>query len=217
LNSTHDSGFDNVAPFYDSLSRLVFGSALHQAQREHLPAIPAGARVLLIGGGTGWLLEELLRVRPGAQVTYLEASPKMLQLAMKKLARYSWMMDATVDFRLGNEDALRPDETFDVILTPFLLDLFPEQRLRHLMDRLHAALAPGGLWLFSDFWPVRSPAPLWQRLLLKAMYTFFGQLSGVQATSLPDFRLHFDRLQLQELQATTFYKGMIQAKVYRKV
>ena len=217
MNSTHDSGFDNVAPFYDSLSRLVFGSALRQAQLEHLPAIPAGARVLLIGGGTGWLLEELLRLRPGSYVTYLEASPKMLQLARERLFQNSWMTDAAVTFRLGNEDALRRDEIFDVILTPFLLDLFPGQRLRHLTDRLHAALAPGGLWLFSDFWPVHSPAPLWQLLLLKAMYTFFGQLSGVQATSLPDFRQHFDRLQLQELEATTFYKGMIQAKLYRKV
>jgi hypothetical protein len=126
------------------------------------------------------------------------------------------MADATVTFRLGNEDALQPDETFDVILTPFLLDLFPEQRLGHLMDRLYTALVPGGLWLFSDFWPVHSPAPLWQRLLLKAMYAFFGLLSGVQATSLPDFRQHFDRLQLQELQATTFYRGMVQTKVYRK-
>ncbi|MBD1396919.1 class I SAM-dependent methyltransferase [Pontibacter sp. JH31] len=212
----NDTNFDPIAPLYDSLARLVFGNELRRAQLAHLDAIPAQARVLLIGGGSGWLLEQLLQLRPGIAVTYLENAPKMLQMAKQRIGRNPALSKSAVTFRLGNEDSLTADEKFDVILTPFLLDLFPEQRLQHLMDRLYTCLTPNGLWLFSDFWPVQTPALIWQRLLLKSMYTFFGLLSEVKATRLPDFRKHFERLQLQELQSAPFYKGMVQAKVYQK-
>ena len=213
----NDTNFDPIAPLYDSLSRLVFGNALRRAQLAHLDAIPATARVLLIGGGSGWLLEQLLRIRPGIAVTYLEASPKMLQMAKERISRMQDLASSSVIYLCGNEDSLPPGYTFDVILTPFLLDLFPEQQLQHLMDCLYTALTPNGLWLFADFWPIGTPPPLWQRLLLKSMYTFFGLLSDVKATRLPDFRTHFERLQLQELRSAAFYGGMVQAKVYVKI
>jgi tRNA (cmo5U34)-methyltransferase len=213
----NDTDFDRIAPLYDSLSRLVFGNTLRQAQVAHLEAIPARARVLLIGGGAGWLLEQLLQRRPEIAVTYLETSPKMLRMARERISQNQTLASAFVTFRLGNEDSLAAEETFDVILTPFLLDLFPDQRLQHLMDRLYTTLSPEGLWLFADFWPVQSPAPRWQHLLLNSMYTFFGLMSGVEATRLPDFGKHFARLPLQESQAIVFYSGMVQAKVYCKV
>jgi tRNA (cmo5U34)-methyltransferase len=209
-----DSGFDRVASFYDPLSRLVFGRALEQAQLALLPFIPDKARVLLIGGGSGWLLEQLLCSGKTSQILYLEASPNMLRKAQQRV--HASITGAVVEFRLGTEAALLPQERFDVVITPFLLDLFPAPRLGHLMDRLHAALAPGGLWLFADFWPVTSPPPLWQRLLLQSMYVFFGMLSGVKATGLPDFSRQFDQLYLQEIFSESFYGDMVQAKVYRK-
>ncbi|WP_018479704.1 class I SAM-dependent methyltransferase [Pontibacter roseus] len=212
-----DSGFDSVAPFYDGLSRLVFGDALRQAQLIFLPAIPNQPRVLLIGGGSGWLLEQLLRLRPGMTVTYLEASSKMLQRARQRIAGKDSALPHRVIFRLGTEDALLPHEQFDVILTPFLLDLFPDERLQHLMDRLFDALTADGLWFFSDFWPAQTPPPLWQRLLLKIMYAFFGIISGVKATAIPDFARHFARFALQEEASNAFYGGMVQAKVFRKL
>lgn len=213
---SHNPNFDKVAPFYDGLSHLVFGQALRRAQVVHLALIPEEAQVLLIGGGSGWLLEQLLLQKQKTKVTYLEASPKMVQLAMQRLAQNPGIAKAAASFRVGTEDDLLPGETFDVIITPFLLDLFPDERLQVLLDRLCLALEPGGLCLFSDFWPVGKPIPYWQQLLLKSMYTFFGLISNVQATKLPDFQQHFSRLQLQEIQTARFYRGMVQAKVYRK-
>ena len=213
-----DSGFDRVSAFYDPLSRLVFGGALEQAQLALLPFVPDKARVLLIGGGSGKLLEQLLGTGKKLQILYLEASPNMLRKAQQRAqARIQSINSAEVDFRLGTEDALLPQEQFEVVLTPFLLDLFPAPRLRHLMQRLHAALAPGGHWLFVDFWPVAAPPPLRQRLLLKGMYVFFGLLSDVKATGLPDFEVQFRQLYLQEVYSAQFYRGMVQAKVYRRL
>lgn len=208
--------FNRVAPFYDSLSRAVFGNSLRRAQTTHLSVIPEQAHVLLIGGGAGWLLEQLLLLRPRVQVTYLEASVGMLRLTEQRISRHPALRHTAVNYLLGNENELAPDAAFDVIITPFLLDLFPDVRLQQLMERLYTALSPAGLWLFSDFWPVQQVPPLWQRLLLGSMYTFFGMLSQVEARKLPDFDYHFSRFPLQELQSAAFYGGMVQAKVYRK-
>ncbi|NEM98028.1 class I SAM-dependent methyltransferase [Pontibacter burrus] len=204
-----DSGFDRVAAFYDPLARLVFGSALQDAQRCLLPYIPAGASVLIIGGGSGWILKEVLQQTSPKHILYLEASDKMLQKARQ--LNYSATI---VDFRHGTDADLQPHEQFDLVITPFLLDLFPEQRLTQLMQQLYYSLAPGGLWLFADFWPVQQKPPFWQKLLAKSMYLFFGVLSDVQAKQLPNYGMHFINLGFQEKYSQSFYNGFVQAKVF---
>ncbi|GHA77089.1 class I SAM-dependent methyltransferase [Pontibacter akesuensis] len=211
-----DSGFSRTAPFYDTLAHLVYGRSLQQAQLALLPAIPAQARVLVIGGGSGWILLQLLQTAKRLDILYLDAAPAMLQRAQKKYAQGRQAHTCTVSFRLGNEDSLQPQERFDVILTPFLLDLFPPKRLQHLMGNLAHALAPEGKWLFADFWPVQQPPPLWQRLLIRGMYTFFGLISGVQARQLPDYEEHFSLLGFKEKYSQQFYGGMVQAKVFER-
>ncbi|MCP2043645.1 ubiquinone/menaquinone biosynthesis C-methylase UbiE [Pontibacter sp. HSC-36F09] len=211
-----NTNFDSIAPIYDGLSWLVFGNVLQRAQTEHISLIPPNSKVLLIGGGSGWLLEQLLRYRPEAEITYLEVSEKMLHLTQRRI-RQKFPEPFKIDFRLGDENSLQPDETFDVIITPFLLDLFPDERLQQLMNRLCASLRPQGRWLFSDFWPAQTPPPAWQQLLLKSMYTFFGLVSHVKAPRLPDFNDHFARQPLRLEASATFYGGLVQARAYRKV
>lgn len=209
-----DSGFSRTAFFYDALARLVYGKSLQQAQLALLPAIPPQARVLVIGGGSGWILEQLLQTHKHLDILYLDAAPAMLQRAQQKYARLSHAHTCTVRFRLGTEKSLEPQEQFDVLFTPFLLDLFPPQRLHQLMTRLAQALDPKGKWLFADFWPVKSPPPRWQRLLIRSMYTFFGLISGVQARQLPDYQKHFTQLHYKEKYSQSFFHGMVQAKVF---
>ncbi len=205
-----DSGFDRVAAFYDPLARLVFGSSLQRAQLWLLPFIPDDATILIIGGGSGWLLQQVLIQTSPKHILYVEASEKMLQKARQQTSAPS-----IVTFRHGTEASLQPDEQFDVIITPFILDLYPEPRLTQLMHRLHAALRPKGLWLFADFWPAEQKPPMWQKLLAKSMYLFFGLLSNVQARHLPNYSLYFDDLGLQEKDSASFYGGFVQAKVFK--
>lgn len=210
-----DSGFNRVAPYYDALARLVYGTALERAQLALLPFVPQQARVLVIGGGTGWLLEQLLKTEKHLGILYLDASPAMLQRAQQKFSKYK-MPSCSVSFRLGTEQALQPHEQFDVIVTPFLLDLFPPPRLQQLMQKLTAALAPNGKWLLADFWPARQPAPWWQQVLIKGMYVFFGWLSEVQAKQLPDYGSHFKVLGFEVKYSQLFYGDMVQAKVLER-
>jgi tRNA (cmo5U34)-methyltransferase len=211
-----DSGFDRVASFYDALANLVFGHSLKNAQSYLLPFIPDYSRVLVIGGGSGWLLQQLLLTGKKLDILYLDASPRMLSLAQSKY-KSSSKHSCNVSFRVGTEADLQNHEQFDVLITPFLLDLFPEQRLTQLMLRLAATLTPKGFWLFADFWPTQQHPLWWQKALTWSMYTFFGALSNVKARQLPDYAHHFNALGFEEISGKSFYSGFVRAKVFKAI
>ena len=214
-HSPPDSGFDRVAAFYNLLARLVYGRALQNAQRAALTnGLPAGEpRVLIIGGGTGWVLIEVLRHRPQASLLYLEASPQMLVKSRTKLAQQLPAALPQVEFRLGTEADLFPTDTFDVIVTFFLLDLFEPVRLRHLVARLNTARRLGAPWLLADFAP---PQKWWQRRLLTMMYRFFRLTTGISARCLPAIHAELARLGLRPGRETRFFGGMVEAVVWRQ-
>lgn len=207
--------FNFVAPFYDQLARLVFGSAIRKAQTWLLPFIPENARVLILGGGTGWLLTEMLTQTNAGRILYLEASEKMLQRSKKRYASSPGNSKTQVEFRLGTEKDLLPAETFEVIVTPFLLDLFLPASLAKLMQELYARLNPGGRWLVADFEP-RNASNYWQKGLLKMMVLFFKLTANLQSNALPNLEAVFAGLPLKLLRKENFYRKLIFAAVYRK-
>ncbi|GAA3956404.1 class I SAM-dependent methyltransferase [Hymenobacter algoricola] len=207
-----EAGFDRVAAFYDPLSRLVFGQALKQAQRKALEALPPGyPYVLIIGGGSGWVLLEVLRQRPNARVLYVEASPLMLVKSRETVRRHAPEHAAQVEFRLGTQTSLQPQESFDAVVTFFFLDLFAPAPLRLIVEQLAAARRPGAPWLLADFCP---PRTLWQRALLVSMYGFFRLTTGISAWWLPRIHAELTRLGLQPRQQTFFYRGMVEATIF---
>ncbi|OWP63219.1 SAM-dependent methyltransferase [Hymenobacter amundsenii] len=209
-----DSGFDYVAAFYDPFSRLVYGRALQRAQQAALDRglPPDQPRLLIIGGGSGWVLGEVLRRRPQARIVYLEASPRMLDRSRAYLARHYPQAANQVNFRLGTEESLGSEEQFGGLITFFFLDLFEPARLRHIMARLGAVRKPGGPWLLADFGP---PRTWWHRLLLKLMYSFFGLITGISGRRLPPIEAELARLGLHPEPAGQFYGGMVEASVWR--
>lgn len=214
MPSLPDSGFDFVAAFYDPLARLVYGPALRRAQQAALTAgLPAGApRVLIIGGGTGWVLGEVLRRNPAARLLYLEASPRMLLQSQQWLHRHLPQHAAQVEFRLGTEAALQASEQFEAVLTFFFLDLFEPVRLRKIVVRLRATLVPAGVWLLADFGP---PKTWWHQLLLGLMYGFFGLTTGISARHRPLIEAELCRSGLTPEAAGQFFGRMVEASVWR--
>lgn len=206
------TGFDRVAWCYDALAGLVFGPALRKAQLAALSGLPAGAaRILILGGGTGWVLLEVLRRRPLATVLYLEASPNMLARAQARLARECPAATAQVEFRHGTQAALRPDEAFDTIITFFVLDCIALDEISEALRRLRAAQLPGTPWLLADF---RAARRGWRRGLLAAMYTFFRLTTGLRARELADLHPALGQLGLEPASCQTFFGGAVEAVVF---
>ena len=205
------TGFDRVAWCYDALAGLVFGRALQRAQRAALAGLPAGTpHVLILGGGTGWVLTEVLRQRPGATLLYLEASPRMLARARAQLAQALPAAGGQVEFRHGTQRALSPGESFDAVITFFVLDCIAQPDMPAALAQLRAAQRPGAPWLLADFRPAQRG---WRWVLLRLMYAFFRLTTGLRARDLPDLRRALGQLGLREISHQFFFGRAVEALV----
>jgi ubiquinone/menaquinone biosynthesis C-methylase UbiE len=201
--------YDILAPIYDRLSRLVFGRAQVDAQLYLIEAIHAGTRVLIIGGGTGRILEAIGQQQPGGlRITYIDASAKMIAMAKQRNAGNNHVTFINANI----EDAVLQGP-FDIVLTPFLLDNFREEDLSAVISKIEGSLAPAATWLHCDF---RNSPKLWHKLLLQTMYVFFRLCCGIKAKHLPDVERVFAQLQWKPVSQKTFFDGMIVAVVYKK-
>jgi len=206
------NNYDNIARYYDFLSRIVFRSSQQDAQTALLPYIEAHSTVLIAGGGTGWILEEMTkRCPPGLKISYVEISANMIALARQRKYQHevTFIHMAVEDF---NRD---PAQTFDVIITPFLFDNFSRERIQPIFLHLHKMLRPGGRWLFTDF-HYQKQAPLWQRILLRSMYVFFRILCGVEADALEDIEPLFKAHRYTEIFGAFYFSRFIRTAVYCK-
>ncbi|MFD2720308.1 class I SAM-dependent methyltransferase [Hymenobacter monticola] len=207
------TGFDRVAWCYDALAGLVFGPAQRRAQQAALAGLPDGVarHLLILGGGTGWVLLEVLRRRPPATVLYLEASPKMLARARARLLRECPQAAGQVEFRHGTQAALGPQEQFDAIITFFVLDCIAAPELPEALATLRRAQRAGAPWLLADFRPARRG---WRHWLLAAMYWFFRLTTGLRARALPDLRAELGRLGLRPQHSATFFDRAMEGVIF---
>ena len=201
------ANYDNSAWFYDRLSRLVYGDALVNAQVYLLGFIPADAAVLIVGGGSGWILGEIAKIYPaGLRITYAEVSSKMMAQAKKRHAGGNsivFVNDAVENITL--------EPAFDAVLTAFVFDSFSEQTMKSVFGHIHSVLKPGGVWLYSDF---RLTKKWWQRAMLKTMLRFFRLVCHIEASKLPDVDHQFEMHQYTIVEDRAFFNDFIISTVY---
>ncbi|MBX2895128.1 MAG: class I SAM-dependent methyltransferase [Cyclobacteriaceae bacterium] len=168
-------GYNWLAPFYDALARVVVGKQIQQMQLKLLRHLHNRKKLLIIGGGTGWILPYIFRVNPTLIIHYVDASEKMLIQAQRNAAE-----NKLIQFIKGTEAAI-PAYNYDAVLTHFYLDLFPETQLTRLIVQLKLHLVKDALWLVSDF-----ENQTWvHRLQTRAMYLFFRMVTNLRTNALP--------------------------------
>lgn len=204
------ANYNNSAWFYDRLSVIVYGRAIISAQVYLLQFIKPNSHVLIVGGGTGWILEELAKIYlSGLEITYVEVSANMMARSKKRhtgLNKIVFVNDAI-------EAASLPD-SFDVVITPFLFDNFTEATLKKIFDEIHKYSKPDGLWLNTDF---QLTGKWWQAVLLKSMLLFFKLLCNIEASKLPDIENQFKRYGYESIAQQGFFNDFIVSKVYNKL
>ena len=202
--------YDPIAGFYDGLAKLVYGKTLINAQLYLLSKIPAASHILIAGGGTGWVLEELARIHPsGLKIDFIDASPKMIALAKKRNAgsnTVKFITQRIQDMQFGMDK-------YDVVFTPFLFDNFTDQTLKSVFATINQQLGEGGIWLYCDF---QDTGMGWQKLMLRVMYVFFRVCCGIEASRLPDAATLFSRYRFRKLEQRTYRKNFIIATLYKR-
>jgi ubiquinone/menaquinone biosynthesis C-methylase UbiE len=210
--------FDAIAPWYRALERIAFGNDLQRCRVACLGDIAAPRRALIVGEGNGRFLCELLRLHPGVEVDCLDASQQMLQLARNRIDRELPGRAESVRFLHQDITSWTPSERhYDLLVTHFVLDCFPEARLTSMIRKLARAATDDANWLLADFCvPPNGMARLRARAWLAAMYLFFRVTARIPARELVDpapiLRSEEFMLARQQL----FRKGMLKSERWRR-
>jgi SAM-dependent methyltransferase len=170
---------DLIAPHYWWIERLGMGRTLERRRRWFLPDLETSRRALVLGDGDGRFLRELLRRNAVVRADYVDLSRRMLEVARQKAG------DERVDYQQANALTFDfPLDEYDLIATHFFFDCFEADELDALIGRVADAAKPGARWIVSEFRIPNIPA----RVLVSALYVFFGITTGLKTRTLVDHR-----------------------------
>ena len=144
MSETASEYFGAMVDEYDSLIRRAVPRYDEMIART-VEYMPDGARrILELGCGTGNLTLALAERFPEAELSLVDGSREMLDLTRDRLEKGRSV--TTIEGRF--EDAELPAGEFDVATSCISLHHVVDKRA--LFARLHAALRPGGVLVFSD-------------------------------------------------------------------
>jgi tRNA (cmo5U34)-methyltransferase len=204
MNLRIAKGFDFLAPFYDVLARLVIGKSIVASQLYFLERFKKCKHVLILGGGSGWLLDSLSREYSDVCIDYIDVSPKMVNRAKKRMGNRQ-----QINFILGTEDNI-PDRLYDGVITNFYLDMFYEKTLEVVIEKIKKALTNSSLWVVTDFVSERRG----HDVMLWWMYRFFRIMTGIEATRLPDWQSQIKVAGGELLESKKFKNRFIATNLY---
>ena len=174
--------FDLVAPHYRWMEWVLAGEKLQRCRTAHVEHLAHAATILVLGEGNGRFLVECRKVAPDAEITCVDSSRMMLQIAARRLAAHRLAAERV---RFIHANALTwnpPARAYDAIVTHFFLDCFQPDQLRGLVGSLAAACRHRAKWFLADF---QLPNQGWRRTRAAAihwmMYVFFRTVTRLPA------------------------------------
>lgn len=198
-------GYSVLAPVYDSLARLVLGKAIQQMQLQFLNRLTSKNKLLILGGGTGWILPAIDRINSAIQIDYVDLSPGMINMAKERGT------DPTrIRFIEGTERDI-PDADYDCVITNFYLDLFTDSELNGIVSHIRNCIQPNSYWFVTDF----VTGGFWSKVKLKCMYIFFWLTTGLKTNQLPDWVLLLRSRGVKLLDEKNSKGGFIKSVVYQ--
>jgi SAM-dependent methyltransferase len=175
--------FDRVAGIYRWAEYLALGSRLEKVREHYLPQLVGCRNALLFGDGDGRFLAKLFEGNEGLSAVAVDLSGEMLRLLRCRCA-FAERRLRTIQASALTVDI--PADT-DIVVTHFFLDCLTQAEVDQLAMRGGAALAPGSLWLLSDFSVPENGLLRWPaRLYIRSLYLAFRVLTGLRVTRLPD-------------------------------
>ena len=147
--------FDKIARHYDFLNHFLSLGIDRQWRREAVALLSgvAGGNVLDVATGTGDVALLIARTYPGTQVTGVDISEKMLDIARHKLDKRQLVSDVT--FETGDSENLQfEDNSFDAITVAFGVRNYGD--LQKGLQEMYRVVKPGGKAIILEFTRPRS-------------------------------------------------------------
>ena len=144
--------FDRIARVYDRMNSVMTAGMHHRwrARAADLAQVGPAARALDVATGTGDLAIEL--ARRGAEVTGLDFSEPMLELARGKAPGIEWVAGNALDLPYG-------DAEFDAVTVGFGARNFSD--LAHGLGEMARVTKPGGRVVVLEITTPQKPPLSW--------------------------------------------------------
>jgi ubiquinone/menaquinone biosynthesis C-methylase UbiE len=176
------SNYNYIAWCYDGLAKIVYGRKLERAKQAFLEEIPGQAKVLVIGGGTGKVIDYLQKSAKQGEIDFIEPSAQMIRRAEKRdrsKLNINFYQQSILEFKKTD---------YDFILVNFFFDQFALPEAQQILQHVKAKLKPEGQLIFSDFILTNNYR---DKLITQAMYLFFKITTGISASALLSHDLLF--------------------------
>jgi len=212
--------FDRVARLYRPMEYVSFGPLLERCRFAHLASIAGARRALVLGDGDGRFLARLLAANHQIRAHAVDASSAMLRLLRARAIRTAALTPAP-DRLITTCTDIRtftpPASGYDLVVTHFFLDCLSAAETEQLIARLRPHLAPGALWLVSEFHvPANSRlrAGL-ARTLISALYAAFRLLTGLQIRRIPPWQSLLGRAGFTRQATRSWLGGLLVSELWQ--
>ena len=198
--------YNNIAHRYDRLAKLVFGNKLESAKKANIEHIKPGHKVLVVGGGTGSILEYIAELGRKNVIDFVDVSDQMIQIA-----RQREIIDNRVSFYPVKIEEFEISD-YDIIITNFFFDQFSQDKTEMILAILKQKLSRNGLVLFSDF---LNPTSVRNRIIHTLMKLYFRFTINLKVKQYPDYQKAFYMSGLKQI-SSKLVGGNILVEVYSK-
>jgi SAM-dependent methyltransferase len=212
---TREPDFDLIARPYRRLEYLTLGRALERCRTHFLAQLRDRRHALVLGDGDGRFLAQLLAGNPHLRADAVDTSFTMLRLLRERSEAAT--SDANTRLRIHHSNALTfpLGGPYDLVVSHFFLDCLSQADLNSLVARVASTLAPGALWLVSDF---RIPSGLMRlpaRVFVRGLYLAFRVLTGLRTVQLPDHVTPFTQAGFVRIAHRDSFAGLLTTELWK--
>lgn len=199
--------FSRIAFFYDRLASFVFGNAIRRSQVQTFTGIRPNSKIAILGGGSGWILEELDKLGTPIEVSYVEASPEMARIARTRTVK-------NLNIKYYSSISQLGDDKFDNIMAFYFLDLFNKDNLKRKIKEIGDRLKFGGLLHYADFEISKGVGRYWQVPLSMIMHIFFKATVNLESNRLLDINENLINSGFRKISEKKLYSDFIACRIY---
>ena len=174
--------YNHIVWIYDRLAKFIFGKKQELAKQAFLIKIPEKAKILIVGGGTGKILDYLRDLDKQLEVDFVDLSANMIFQAKKRDVAYmqvNFYQQSVLDLKTTN---------YDVVITNFFFDQFSYHQANLILQNIKLKIKPKGILIFSDFINTKY---LRDKVVTRIMFFFFKLTAKIRTNTFPPYDLLF--------------------------